>query len=56
MKQCSCELRPTTKEDGTYDYSAENMVAVLEASGDGSAPIEVLDEKLIPSVTKELKM
>ena len=41
-------IETVAKEDGTYDYLAENMVAVLEASGDGSAPIEVLDEKSIP--------
>ncbi len=41
-------IETVIKEDGTYDYLAENMVAVLEASGDGSAPIEVLDEKSIP--------
>jgi hypothetical protein len=41
-------IETVTKEDGTYDYLAKNMIAVLEASGDGSAPIEVLDEKSIP--------
>ncbi|AMQ07402.1 hypothetical protein [Sporosarcina psychrophila] len=42
-------IETVAKEDGTYDYLAENMIAVLEASGDGSAPIEVLDEKSIPT-------
>lgn len=42
-------IETVAKEDSTYDYLAENMVAVLEASGDGSAPIEVLDEKSIPT-------
>ncbi len=43
-------IETVAKEDSTYDYLAENMVAVLEeASGDGSAPIEVLDDKLIPA-------
>ncbi len=42
-------IETVVKEDNTYDYLAENMIAVLEASGDGSAPIEVLDEKSIPT-------
>lgn len=42
-------IETVAKEDSTYDYLAENMVAVLKASGDGSAPIEVQDEKLIPA-------
>jgi len=42
-------IETVVKEDGTYDYLAENMIAVLEASGDGSAPIEVLDEKSMPT-------
>jgi len=42
-------IETVVKEEGTYDYLAENMISVLEASGDGSAPIEVLDEKSIPT-------
>ena len=42
-------IETVVKEDGTYDSLAENMTSVLEASGDGSAPIEVLDEKSIPT-------
>ena len=42
-------IETMAKEDSTYDYLAENMVAVLEASGDGSAPIEVTHEKSIPA-------
>ncbi|MBO0585959.1 hypothetical protein [Sporosarcina sp. E16_8] len=42
-------IETVAKEDSTYDYLAENMIAVLEASGDGSAPIEVLNEKSIPA-------
>lgn len=42
-------IETVAKEESTYDYLAENMVAVLEASGDGSAPIEVLDKKSIPA-------
>lgn len=42
-------IETVAKEDSTYDYLAENMIAVLEASGDGSAPIEVLNEKSIPT-------
>ncbi|KAA0966683.1 hypothetical protein FQ087_10785 [Sporosarcina sp. ANT_H38] len=41
-------IETVTKENGTYDHLADNMIAVLEASGDGSAPIEVIDEKSIP--------
>lgn len=36
------------KEEGTYDYSLENMNAVLEASSDGDTPVEVTDEASIP--------
>ena len=43
-------IETIAKDEGTYDHLAENMIAVLEASaGDGSAPIEVLDEKSIPT-------
>jgi len=42
-------IETVVKEDSTYDYLAENMISVLEASGDGSAPIEVNDEKSIPT-------
>lgn len=42
-------IETVAKENGTYDHLAENMIAVLEASGDGSAPIEVIDEKSIPT-------
>jgi len=42
-------IETVVKEDSTYDYLAENMISVLAASGDGSDPIEVLDEKSIPT-------
>ena len=43
-------IETIAKDEGTYDHLAENMIAGLEASaGDGSAPIEVLDEKSIPT-------
>lgn len=42
-------IETAVKEDNTYDELANNMVAVLEASGDGSAAIEVLDEKSMPT-------
>ena len=41
-------IETVVKEDSTYDNLAENMISVLEASGDGSTPIEVQDEKSIP--------
>lgn len=36
------------KEEGTYDYSLENIGAVLEASSDGGTPVEVTDKTAIP--------
>ena len=42
-------IETVKKEDGTYDYLADNMIAVLEASSDGNTPTEVTDVKSIPA-------
>jgi len=35
-------------EEGTYDYLAENMLVVLEASSNGDKPTEVTNTELLP--------
>ena len=42
-------IETTVKEEGTYDYLAENMVAVLEASSGGSTPTELTDAASLPT-------
>jgi hypothetical protein len=42
-------IETVKKEEGTYDYLADNMIAVLEASSDGNTPTEVTDAKSIPA-------
>lgn len=42
-------IETVANEEGTYDYLVENMIAVLEATSEGSTPTEVTDETAIPS-------
>ena len=42
-------IETVKKEDGTYDYLADNMIAVLEASSDGGTPTEVTNAEAIPA-------
>ncbi|WP_318615963.1 hypothetical protein [Sporosarcina sp. YIM B06819] len=42
-------IETTIKEEGTYDYLVENMIAVLEATSGGSTPTELSDAASIPT-------
>lgn len=42
-------IETTAKEEGTYDYLAENMVTVLEAASGGSTPTELTDTEKMPT-------
>lgn len=37
------------KEEGTYDYLAENMLTLLDATSDGDAPVELSEASTLPS-------
>ena len=42
-------IETVPKEEGAYDYLAENMLTLLDAASDGDVPVELSEASSLPS-------